>query len=82
MNKNAANIEGIANLFRDSLNIDVSSADTDLIDEGLLDSLMLVELLMHLEQQYQISIGIEDLELENFRTIRSIEQFIDSRQAA
>ncbi len=81
MSNNAANTDGILNLFRDNLNIDVASTDTDLIDEGLLDSLMLVELLMHLEQQYQISVAIEDLELENFRTIGSIERFINSRRS-
>lgn len=79
--KTATVMEVIADLFHQHLNVDVTSVDTDLIEEGLLDSLMLVELLMHLEQNYKISITIEDLEFDNFRTIRSIESFISARRS-
>ena len=67
-------------LFRDSLNINVASQDTDLIDEGLLDSLMLVDLLMYLERDYRITIDIGDLDVDNFRTILAIESFIARRR--
>lgn len=72
----------IEGLFRNSLNIEVSSRDTDLIEEGLLDSLMLVDLLMYLERDYRIAVGLDDLELDNFRSISAIESFIDARRTA
>ena len=80
MNSNANTVKNITGLFRDSLNIEVPSPDTDLIEEGLLDSLMLVDLLMHLEQGYDITVSLDDLELDNFRSIEAIEQFIASCQ--
>ena len=36
-------------IFADKLNLEVPSADVDLIEAGLLDSLQLVDLLLHLE---------------------------------
>lgn len=68
---------GIEQLFRDKLNIEVPTHDTDLIAEGILDSLLLVDLLLHLERDYQISIALDDLELDNFRTIHAIKGFIE-----
>jgi acyl carrier protein len=70
----------LAALFEEHLNLTVPHEDTDLIDGGLLDSIMLVELLVHLEAQCGISIAAEDLELEHFRTLRSISGFIDRQR--
>lgn len=74
-------IAGLTALFRDNLNVDVSDPHLDLIEEGLLDSLMLVDLLMHLEQQFQVTVPLEDLELDNFRTVHAIDSYITSRVA-
>ena len=63
-------------LFAEKLNLDVASAETDLIETGLLDSLALVELLARLEESFDVSISPDDLELENFRSIDSIARFI------
>ena len=72
---------GILNLFRQQLNVDVKDLDADLISEGLMDSLMLVDLLTFMEQEYQITIDFEDLEIDNFRSIKSIAHFVDTRQS-
>ncbi len=73
-------VKGITELFQQELNIKVSSPDTDLIEEGLIDSLMLVTLIMHLESEYGITVAFEDIELDNFRTVNAIEQFVSSRK--
>jgi acyl carrier protein len=69
-------------LFEKKLNLEVSSADTDLVGTGLLDSLALVELLAQLEETFGVSISTDDLELENFRSINSIAGFVARRTAA
>jgi len=71
--------ERIAEIFADKLHIEVTSPDTDLMQSGLLDSLALVELLFHLEQELGIKIALETLELENFRSIERIAEFIAAR---
>jgi len=71
----------VTSLFAEKLNLDVASAETDLIEAGLLDSLALVELLAQLEESFDVSISTDDLELENFRSITSIAMFVMQRTA-
>jgi D-alanine--poly(phosphoribitol) ligase subunit 2 len=68
-------------LFAEKLNLDVASAETDLIEAGLLDSLALVELLAQLEESFDVSFSTDDMELENFRSITSIAMFVMQRAA-
>jgi acyl carrier protein len=68
-------------LFAEKLNLDVASAETDLIETGMLDSLALVELLAQLEESFDVSISTDDMELENFRSINSIAMFVMQRTA-
>ena len=69
----------LTELFAKKLNLEVSSVNTDLVETGLLDSLALVELLAQLEETFSVSVSIDDLELENFRSIASIAGFISQR---
>ena len=71
----------LTELFARKLNLEVSSVDTDLVGSGVLDSLALVELLAQLEETFGVTISIEDLELENFRSIASIAGFVVRRTA-
>jgi acyl carrier protein len=70
----------IVALFRDQLNVDVTDIDTDLINAGLMDSLMLVDLLTFLEQEYQITIDLVDLDMSHFSSIGSIARFVEAHK--
>jgi acyl carrier protein len=74
--------EQIAGIFSGALHLDVPSFDTDLFDSGVLDSLAFVELLLNLERQFGVTTSVDDLELEHFKSIASIADFIESRTAA
>jgi D-alanine--poly(phosphoribitol) ligase subunit 2 len=64
-----ASLEGeVRRLFREVLALDVPSADTDLIESGLLDSLALVEMLFELEQRFGVELALEELDVDSFRT--------------
>ena len=54
--------------------------DTDLFETGVLDSLKFVELLVQLEQQFGTRVSLDDLELDNFRSIGQIAHFIVGRR--
>jgi acyl carrier protein len=69
----------IARLFSDSLHRDVPSPDTDLFESGLLDSLSFVDLLVSLEREFDTTIGLDDLEVDNFRTIDRMAVFLVDR---
>jgi D-alanine--poly(phosphoribitol) ligase subunit 2 len=66
----------IRQLFAEALAIDIQSARTDLIDAGLLDSLVLVELLMQLEETFAVDVMASDFDIEDFRTVSSIGRLI------
>ncbi|HEY6402487.1 MAG TPA: acyl carrier protein [Blastocatellia bacterium] len=69
-------------LFAGKLNLEIPSVDTDLVGTGLLDSLALVELLAQLEETFGVLISVDDLELEDFRSINSIAGFVARRAPA
>lgn len=71
----------ITRIFSASLNLDIASTDADLFDAGVLDSLGFVELLLHLEQEFGVTVELDDLEVDNFRTIDRIADFVASREA-
>ncbi len=70
----------VMRLFAQQLNVEPPTADSDIIEGGWLDSLMLVDLLMHIETQFQLNIALEDLDIEKFRTVEGIAGFIASQQ--
>lgn len=69
----------IANLFSTALNLDVPSIDSDLFETGVLDSLAFVDLLFHLEQEFGVSTSVDDMEVDNFKSIAGIANFLAAR---
>jgi acyl carrier protein len=68
--------ERICKLFAEDLYIEVPANDLDLIDEGLLDSLSLVDLLVRLEKEFGITVAMDQLDLDDFRTVQRIGKYI------
>ncbi|RTL52927.1 MAG: acyl carrier protein, partial [Bradyrhizobiaceae bacterium] len=56
--------------------------DTDLLDEGLLDSLMLVDLIFRLEERYGVRLGGDQVSPGNFRSVRTIADLVHQQDAA
>jgi acyl carrier protein len=73
--------ERVANLFSRAMNLDIPSMGTDLFDAGVLDSLAFVELLLQLEREFGVTTSVEDLEIDNFKSIASIAEFVLKRVA-
>jgi acyl carrier protein len=69
-------------LFADAFQIEAPAADLDLIDSGVLDSLQLVELLYRLEREFGARIPIENIDLDDLRTLNRIAGLIAARTAA
>lgn len=69
----------LVRLFSEQLNIEVPSAETDLIDTGLVDSLSFVELLAQLEEEFGVQVSLDDLEIDRFRTISRIADFVATK---
>ena len=69
----------IGNVFVQHLHIQPPSPDKDLIESGTIDSLTFVELLAHLEQEFSIRIPLDDIDLNQFRSIARIGEFIRTK---
>ena len=50
--------------------------DEDIFQGGIVNSLLTVQLMMFIEKTFQIRIDNDDLNLENFRTMNKIEEYI------
>lgn len=67
---------GISKFFREKLNLEVPSADTDLFETGVLDSMGFVELLIYIEREFGIRVALEEMEVDNFRSMERITEFV------
>ena len=70
----------IARLFSEHLHVDGVAFDTDLLTSGLLDSLQFVELLLRLEKEFGLTVSLEDLEVDFFRSIDTIAAFVANHE--
>jgi methoxymalonate biosynthesis acyl carrier protein len=66
----------IVDLFEAGLGLSVPSAEADLFETGVLDSMSFVELLLQIETAFGLTLNLPDIEFENFRSIDRIADFI------
>jgi acyl carrier protein len=72
----------VSRLLAEKLSVHVHSAEEDLLAAGTIDSLSLIQLLVSLEEYFKVRIPLEDLEIEDVRSIRSIARLVEGRKAA
>lgn len=63
-------------LFLECFHVEVPSPDTDLLEAGVLDSLQFVELLLQLEQRFGFRVKVEDINLDDLRTLTRIARLV------
>ncbi|MFD0418681.1 MULTISPECIES: acyl carrier protein [Streptomyces] len=60
----------------ESLTASPIEPDDDFFERGLINSLRALEIVVHVEQAYGVSVEVEDLDLDNFRTVRRIAEYV------
>ena len=80
MEKNVT-LERLRQLFASTFHIEPPSADVDLVDNGILDSFQLVELLFQLEKEFGLRIALERLDLDDLRTLDRISRAVTANAA-
>jgi len=73
-------VERVHRLLTEHLNLDAPSADTDIINSGALDSFTMVELLVSVEEQFGVEVAIETLDVDHFRSARTVAGLIAAQQ--
>jgi len=76
---NDAGVESrVLEILKRDLEVEVAP-DTDVIQQGLLDSLNFVDLMVRLEAVFEVQIDVEQVELDDFRSARSITEYLSRR---
>jgi acyl carrier protein len=74
--------ERLVSFFADEMSLQIPSVDMDLFDTGVLDSLAFEQLLLHLEREFGVTMSVDNLEMDNFRSIAQIAGFVAGRIAS
>jgi acyl carrier protein len=74
--------EGVLEIFRSALDIEVPGVEVEVIETGLLDSLGLVVLVSELEERFGVRIPFETLDVDQFRTVKSIGELVAAEERA
>ena len=53
--------------------------DEDIFSLGFINSMFAIQLVLFIEQEFQITVENEDLDLKNFRTVNAIAHLIDRK---
>jgi D-alanine--poly(phosphoribitol) ligase subunit 2 len=75
----AAIEQRLLGIFTEKLNLTVPSPELDLMSAGILDSLVFVDLLLQIEREFQITVAITELDIEQFRSVRSMVKVVISQ---
>ena len=54
--------------------------EDSLLDAGLIDSVSMIELISHLEKEFEIRVDEDDMIPENFDSISAISRYVDSKK--
>jgi acyl carrier protein len=71
----------IREVFVTKLHIEPPADGVDMIAAGLLDSLNIVALLLHVEQELGIKVTVDDVEIDDFRTIDGIARCLERQRS-
>ena len=71
----------VARIFSERLMIADVTGRRDIVEAGLLDSAGFMQLFVELEAEFDIHIHQSDLDLDNFRTLEAIVEFVEDLQA-
>jgi methoxymalonate biosynthesis acyl carrier protein len=68
--------QDIRRVLSEKMYVEVASPDADLLSTGVLDSLALIQLLVHLEDEFGVKIALDQIEIEDLRSTHSIARLI------
>ena len=71
--------QAILAFLRERFGVELPSASANLIETGILDSMMFVDLIVLIEERFGVVAELDDLEIENFATVARMAQFVVER---
>jgi methoxymalonate biosynthesis acyl carrier protein len=68
--------EIVKHFILSSINIEHLNDDDDLFESGFVNSLFAVQLMTFIEKTFAIEVGMEDLDIENFKSLNAAAAFV------
>jgi acyl carrier protein len=62
--------------------IDSMNVETELVESGIIDSLLMMDMIVHIESEYNVRLGAADLSPGNFRTITALAALVASKSSS
>lgn len=56
--------------------------DDDLLSQGIIDSLGILQLVAFIEDEFGVAIPDEDVVLENFMSVNALSEYLEAKRAA
>jgi methoxymalonate biosynthesis acyl carrier protein len=70
----------IRDYIMENINVQELDDDLDIFDAGIVSSLFAIELMTFLEKSFDIKVTMDDLDMENFKTVNSTSQFVQRKK--
>jgi acyl carrier protein len=67
-------------LLNNELEDDLEAED-DLLGDGILDSLGMMKLILHIETEYEMKVPPQDMIIENFMTVQHISDYLAKQRS-
>jgi methoxymalonate biosynthesis acyl carrier protein len=71
--------EQIAGYISTAVNLATVNDDENLFEAGLVNSLFAIQLMTFIEKTFGIEIGMDDLDIENFKSINAAALFVSRK---
>jgi methoxymalonate biosynthesis acyl carrier protein len=68
--------ETVRNFILSSIAIPKLADDDDLFESGIVNSLFAVQLMTYIEKTFAIEVGMDDLDIENFKSLNATTAFV------
>jgi acyl carrier protein len=76
MSENAAIKESVRRFVASAISIGDLDDRTDLFESGVANSLFAVQLMTFVEKRFGVEVGMDDLDIENFKSIDATAAFV------
>jgi len=72
--------ETVTKFLLSSINIAKLSDEDNLFESGIVNSLFAVQLMTFLEKTFSIEVGMDDLDIENFKSVAATTAFVSRKK--
>ena len=72
----------IRNYILENINVPDLDDDFDIFTAGIVNSLFAIELMTFLEKSFSIKVTMDDLDMENFKSVNATSQFVQTKKGS